>query len=542
MARQMGFVAALARLERETARHAVAAQRHVDVALRESERARRAEERAEAAGQREAQRAYFSARVAECNARQEELGATNDALENLLRASLDVDHAIDFELLKEPRQKLPWPVGPEDTPLIAPKLEDFLPADRVGVRAALGIGSSRHAARIRAAHVQFNESYAFYAYNEPRRQAHLKAKRAWHEQQQRQRDASTAAQHLAIDSFRCALEGQAPEAVTDYFELVLRGSRYPVGFAKQFRLAYVPTSRQLIVEYSLPSFDIVPPEKIFRYVKATDSIVSTPRPAAAARALYAEVIAQLTLRTIHEVFEADRAHAVDIVVFNGVLHTRDPGTGRAISPCLVTVRTTRDSFGELDLAFVTPFACLKTLSANVSKSPAELLPVRPVLEFDMVDPRFVAESDALVGLDERPNLMELTPTDFEVLIQNLFARMGLDAKQTRPSRDGGVDCVAFDPRPIFGGKVVIQAKRYKNTVGVSAVRDLYGTLQNEGASKGILVTTSGYGQASFEFAANKPIELLDGSNLLYLLEEHMGLTARIVPPDNWSDPLFDQGI
>lgn len=42
------------------------------------------------------------------------------------------------------------------------------------------------------------------------------------------------------------------------------------------------------------------------------------------------------------------------------------------------------------------------------------------------------------------------------------------------SRDGGVDCVAFDPRPIFGGKVVIQAKRYKGTVGVSAVRDLFG--------------------------------------------------------------------
>ena len=35
--------------------------------------------------------------------------------------------------------------------------------------------------------------------------------------------------------------------------------------------------------------------------------------------------------------------------------------------------------------------------------------------------------------------------------------------------------MAYDPRPIFGGKVVIQAKRYKNTVGVSAMRDLFGT-------------------------------------------------------------------
>src|SRR6201999_1377353 len=167
------------------------------------------------------------------------------------------------------------------------------------------------------------------------------------------------------------------------------------------------------------------------------------------------------------------------------------------------------------------------------KSPAELAPIRPVLEFDMVDARFVTETDALSLLDQRPNLMELTSTEFEFLIQNLFATMGLDTKQTRPSRDGGVDCVAYDPRPIFGGKVVIQAKRYKNTVGVSAVRDLFGTLQNEGASKGILVTTSGYGTASFDFAQNKPIELIDGANLLFLLEEHAGIKARIEVPEDW---------
>jgi restriction system protein len=154
-----------------------------------------------------------------------------------------------------------------------------------------------------------------------------------------------------------------------------------------------------------------------------------------------------------------------------------------------------------------------------------------VLEFDMVDKRFVDEVDVLSDLDDRPNLLKLSPKEFEDLVQNLFTKMGLDTKPTRLSRDGGVDCVAFDHRPIFGGKVVIQAKRYRNTVDVSAVRDLFGTLQNEGASKGILVTTSGYGPASYEFASGKPIELLDGSNLLSLLAEHAGIHARIDPSE-----------
>ncbi len=49
----------------------------------------------------------------------------------------------------------------------------------------------------------------------------------------------------------------------------------------------------------------------------------------------------------------------------------------------------------------------------------------------------------------------------------------------------------------------------------------------------------GYGKASFEFANGKPMELLSGSNLLFLLKEHAGLEAKIVVPDYWQDPHAD---
>jgi len=79
-------------------------------------------------------------------------------------------------------------------------------------------------------------------------------------------------------------------------------------------------------------------------------------------------------------------------------------------------------------------------------------PVKPVLEFDMVDPRFVQEDDIISGLDNRTNLMHLNPREFESLITNLFEKMGLETRQTRPSRDGGVDCVAYDPARYSAGK------------------------------------------------------------------------------------------
>jgi len=43
---------------------------------------------------------------------------------------------------------------------------------------------------------------------------------------------------------------------------------------------------------------------------------------------------------------------------------------------------------------------------------------------------------------------------------------------------------------------------------------------NEGANRGILITTSSYGPDSYEFAKDKPISLVDGPNLLLMLQRH----------------------
>ena len=106
------------------------------------------------------------------------------------------------------------------------------------------------------------------------------------------------------------------------------------------------------------------------------------------------------------------------------------------------------------------------------------------------------------------------------LFEKAFAGSGAEVKVTQASRDQGVDAVIFDPDVLRGGKIVVQAKRYTNTVDVSAVRDLYGAIINEGATKGILVTTSHHGPDAYGFAKDKPITLLNGEELLGLLQKY----------------------
>lgn len=537
MARRSSLFSGYAQIQREAARAQAAQARAQAAARREAERAHAAYVRALAAEEKERKRLYGESRVAHVAAMNDDLEAAVGALEGLLAASLKAGDLISFSSLKKPASPPQWRHTNLEQPESAPVLETFTPSPLTGLSKVFGKG--KHEQAVAEGRARFEQAVSEHRAREQQRSRALAAAHAEWQATVDAANAQARKQHQEIDAFEADYRRGDLDAIVSYCSLVLESSRYPARFPQEFKFAYVPESRQAVVEYELPIVDVVPTVRAYRYVKASDTISESARPQSQIKALYASVVAQVAIRTLHELFRSDKGGHIETVVFNGIVDTTDPGSGRRIRPCLVTVRTTRESFSELDLSHIEPLACLKHLSAGVSKSPSELLPVRPVLEFSMVDPRFVAESDALSQLDQRPNLMDLSFLEFEALIQNLFTKMGLEARQTRPSRDGGVDCVAWDPRPIFGGKVVIQAKRYKNTVGVSAVRDLFGTLQNEGASKGILVTTSGYGQASFDFAKNKPIELIDGSNLLYLLAEHASIEAKIVPPDDWKDPVAD---
>jgi restriction system protein len=515
-----------------------AAVREQQRAIRETERAAKASARAAAASERERKRAHQEARAADVDGMNTAKDARLDALSTLLTDALAVDHFLDLDDLKESYSPPPFDPGVLGK-AAQPPFRPFVPPPPAGAARLRKKNIAAYEESLRAAEERYAESVANHESREARRLERLVAAEKDYDDQVAAEAARCSAQNAEIDRFKDELNSRDPEAIAAYFSLVLQSSVYPDGFPSHSRVAYVPESQQLVVEIDLPTLSVVPDVKTYRYVKTRDDITETKMPPAEVKSIYGDAIAQVALRTIHEVFDADRGRWIDAVVLNGHVDTVDPGTGQDIHPCLLSLRTTKDAFSAIDLARVEPTICLKSLNAAVSRKPTELAPIRPVLEFSMVDPRFVEETDVLSELSQRVNLMELTPFEFENLISNLFERMGLDTRQTQASRDGGVDCIAFDNRPIVGGKVVIQAKRYKNTVGVSAVRDLFGTVQNEGASKGILVTTSGYGPASFEFAEGKPLELLDGPNLLYLLAEHADLEATIEAPADWSDPVED---
>ncbi len=450
-----------------------------------------------------------------------------DMLERLLNWSLDHAIRVDFQAMKvrAPVLQLSRSLT---LPLAQPNARDFKPRPLNFLTKMAPKAEERFQARWEQGRVAYEKACAQWQQAEEERQERLARAKKEHQFA----IAATQVQHRRVDELEADFRAGRRAAVEQCLTTALRSSRYPDAFPHKFALIYRSRDQELLVEYEFPrARDIIPDEASFRYVKSKEIIEAKPRTAADKQKLYKSVLAQITLRVLYELLTADLHEHVQRIAFNGVVDDIDPSTGRPTRPKLVSLRVGRAEFLDRDFSLIEPQPALRSLKANFSPAPTELRAIPPILEFDVNDPRFIEEEEILSTLDERTNLIDLTPQAFETLIRDLFQAMGFDTYQTTPSRDGGVDCVAHYKKSVVGGKYIIQAKRYIHKVPVEAVRDLAGALDHERASKGILVTTSDFTAAGFEFARGKPIELINGSGLLALIKEYTKLDVKIVIPD-----------
>lgn len=303
---------------------------------------------------------------------------------------------------------------------------------------------------------------------------------------------------------------------------ILENITYHDKFKKELQVFYNKENKMLIIDYLLPEIEQIPNIKDVKFIKTRSEYKNIYYSDRELNKIYDDVLYQLTLDIIRITFQYDEDKNIKSLAFNGWSNAINKATGLRNKACILSIVCEKEEFQKINLALVDAKTCFKSLKGISANKLYQLTPIKPIIQIETKDKRFIEGKE--VEVDSKTNLASMDWQDFEHLIREVFEKEfqnnGGEVKVTRSSRDGGVDAIAFDPDPIRGGKIVIQAKRYTNTVGVSAVRDLYGTVLNEGAIKGILVTTSDYGSDSYNFAKDKPISLMNGANLLYLLEKH----------------------
>jgi restriction system protein len=408
VARRRGFLAEMQHQARLSQQRQAAAQRQHAAALRQAEAARRASERAAIAAsradeaerkrlQKEADEAHVAAQLAEVEQLNAELNDQYAELDALLTATLDVDDFVDLESLREvavhppfAREDLRIPIAPEVIP------DPPLPVKLTPAPVTSMFGrKQKEAAALAAVEQQYaNDYWAWKSASDalPERRAAaqqqheaaeqnrlslLAAETAKYEAECAAREAEVAEKNKALDALIAGLGYGTVDAVQEYVGIVLANSVYPEWFQVAHDAEFDPSTAELTLRVDLPAPSEVPEIKAYKYTKTGDVIAPVPATQKDIKDRYAAIVHNVALRSLHEVFEADRRGLIKSIAVEIGLDSTDPATGRPARISLAAVATTRDRFGELDLANVVPAATLTHLGAVVSKNPHGLVGIDP---------------------------------------------------------------------------------------------------------------------------------------------------------------------
>ena len=338
--------------QRAAAREQAAASRRAEQAWKADQRASLALQRASEADrkrlEKEAAEAHVAARQAEVEQLNAELAATYDQVDSLLESTLDVDDYVDLGSLRRAVEHPPFDRRLE-TPIPAPAaLPDppypvfqppAPPTGLFGRQKKLAEAQAQAEAALAEARASWEHKMEQlrgqrrrladqHAADEQARHRALAAARARYEAECAAREAEAAQHNASLDQLITDLSYGAVDAVQEYIGIVLANSVYPEGFTVEHEAQFDPESAELALRVLIPGPDLIPTIKSYKYVKASDEITSVALSQKDSKDRYAGIVHQVALRTLHEIFEADRRGLIQSISLEVGTQTINPATGQ----------------------------------------------------------------------------------------------------------------------------------------------------------------------------------------------------------------------
>jgi restriction system protein len=167
-------------------------------------------------------------------------------------------------------------------------------------------------------------------------------------------------------------------------------------------------------------------------------------------------------------------------------------------------------FPSIDFGSMTANAFAKGISGAAPFVALVLLLPAPISAYRSWRKRRLLDSQK--GLD---SIRSLGWREFEELVGEAYRWQGYAVTENNTAGpDEGIDLVLKKD----GGLVLVQCKQWQSTkVGVNIVRELLGVMTAKHATSGILITSGVFTQEAKNFVADKPIDLVEGNQLLQLI-------------------------
>lgn len=328
---------------------------------------------------------------AEAEALDAEARETVTAVTNLLEATLSAEDRIDWEELRDRREPDPFEFGepalspPDATPNVPAVLYDYHPPKPwyAGIWPGANRRWEERCATVDAANDHLRAQAETARDQEMARCEQVQAQyavdvRAWSQRRDaaRQRYEAECAvfvqaqreHNSKVDRFKDAFEKGAPQAVAEYLRGVFERSDYPDSFPVGHTVEFDGASRHAAVTLDVPGQGDFPSVTGYTFVRSKREAKPTAMKKREHGDLYERAVAQVVLRTLHEIFEADYVPVVRSAEVNAFVTSVDPATGTDQRTYVAAVSATRDAFLALDLTRLDPVACVKSLSHAVMSS------------------------------------------------------------------------------------------------------------------------------------------------------------------------------
>ncbi|KNC33900.1 hypothetical protein FF38_13445, partial [Lucilia cuprina] len=299
--------------------------------------------------EREAAQAYAEARAAEAEDATYELHGRFAELDGILEATLAVDDFVDLETLRAVAEHPPFPY-PElhkALPTPAPISEPPLPVKQEPepVKGMFGRKQKQQQAIASVEQKYAEDYYAWkratdelparraeqldaHARAEKERQEKLAAAEATYARESAEREREVAEQNESLDQLIVGLGYGTVDAVQEYVSIVLANSVYPEWLPVSHSAEFDPANAELALRVLVPGPEIVPAVKYFKYTKSTDEIAPVAATQKDTKDRYSGLVHNVALRSLHEVFEADRRGLIQTISLELGTETVSPATGQ----------------------------------------------------------------------------------------------------------------------------------------------------------------------------------------------------------------------
>ncbi len=141
--------------------------------------------------------------------------------------------------------------------------------------------------------------------------------------------------------------------------------------------------------------------------------------------------------------------------------------------------------------------------------------------------RSLADRRLLETRRELGDIRALSWQQFESLITEAYQRQGYSVQRIGGAGpDDGVDLVLRKD----GNKLLVQCRQWKTrTIGINVVCEMFGAMTAQHAHGAIILTSGLFTEDARTFAAGKPIDLVEGQQLVALVRAARGTLASATP-------------